>query len=208
MATVLLTRRQCRDDDLPRLCAKCGEETDNQVDRRFVWCPSWVFVFIFVGGLLPLLIAYLLARKKMRVRLPVCERHAGDWARMSLFGWLSVLGSIVLFVTGLAMDSEPGNVLAIVGGVGFVGSLIAVAVWSTFLVRPTEINEDGILLTGVDKGFAAEVKELRRGGREDDEYDDDRPRRKGYDEYDDRPRRPARRDRYDDEDDDRRRDRD
>lgn len=123
--------------------------------------------------------------------------------RAALFGWLSILGSIAVGIIGLVVMDDVGPGLAIAGGVGFVVSLIATAIWNSMLIRPTRIDEEGVMLTGVCREFADEAKDLRRGGYDDDD-DDDRPRRKKYSEYDD-----DRRDRYeDDDDDDRRRDRD
>ncbi|QEL14429.1 hypothetical protein [Limnoglobus roseus] len=205
MPNLRLPRAHCDRDDLPSICAKCGREETTLVSRTFTWCPSWVFIFIIFGGLLPLLIVYFIARKRMRVNVPLCDEHAGGWKRAALFGWTSVLGCVALLIVGLTVADQVGPIVAMVGGVGFVVCLIALAVWNMFLIRPTKITKEDITLAGVCQEFADEAKELRS------RYDDDDDRRDAYGDYDDdRPQRRTTRtrDRYEDEYEDNRRDRD
>jgi hypothetical protein len=61
MAKIRIYRYEADAEDMPRVCMKCGEETDDIRPQTFAWMPAWVHVLLFVG-LLPWLLAALLTR--------------------------------------------------------------------------------------------------------------------------------------------------
>lgn len=75
MAKVTVWRSDSDLGHLPPVCVVCGEHTDDTKTIRFTWTPGWVWILLFVGGLLPLLIVYFLVPKSMKLRLPVCPAH-------------------------------------------------------------------------------------------------------------------------------------
>lgn len=204
MAKVRLSYDQCRHDDLPSLCARCGKPSDVKLKRVFKWHPSWVIVLILFG-LLPFVIVALLTTKRMKVNVPLCEEHQSHWWHPKLFGCITLPLLLLLFFIGIVMipDRPAGNDdntvamgLWITGLAGFVVCLFAVAIWGSTRIRPLNITDESILLAGVSDEFADEAKRLREGDS------------RGYGDYDDRDsRRKSKGGRYDEEDRDDDRDR-
>lgn len=205
MAKVRLSYDQCRHDDLPELCARCGKPSELKLKRVFKWHPSWVIILILFG-LLPFLLVALLTTKRMKVNVPLCEEHRSHWWHPKLFGCLTLPLLLLVFIVGIGMlpdrpgrndDTSVATGVWIVGLLGFLVCLVTVAVWGSSRIRPLKIDDESILLAGVSDEFADEAKKLREADS-----------RGGYGDYDDRDsrRKPAR-GRYEDEDrgDDRRR---
>src|SRR4051794_10732997 len=77
---------------------KCGAEAHQTVRRTFSWAPSWIWVFLFVGGWPICLILSLLLTKKMVVYAPLCHEHRGIFTRRKVISvTLVVLGLGALF---------------------------------------------------------------------------------------------------------------
>ncbi|MBX9626845.1 MAG: hypothetical protein K2X82_23800 [Gemmataceae bacterium] len=218
MATIRVYRDEADGEEFPRLCVRCGADAEFDSRQKFSWHPPWVIVLIFVALLVYLIVALVLT-KKMTVTLPVCRRHRNHWLSRKLFVGLGLLFWVVyviaaaVFADQLPKDATP--VLIGVGIFGALGWLITAVILQNASVKPKEITDRYIELTGVDRGFADVWEEVnpppkpkRRPARRryDDEYDDDeddRPRGRRDDRYeddetDDRPRRGRPDDRYDD----------
>ncbi len=199
MASVTITCRQVRQDRLPDVCARCGAPSTFIKDKSFSWCPPWVGVLILVG-LLPWLIVWIILTKRMTVPVPLCDRHKGHWSWRTWFTVLSLLaliaGSIgtVILWANLKQGGRADDVVGFVcmGSVGlFIVWIIVVAVLQMTAIRPLEITDDFIRLTGVSPDFRdavddeydqyREERSSRRRARYEDEEDDedDRPRGRG-----------------------------
>ncbi len=185
MPLVRLGRRELDEYDLPRVCLCCGEPASRYQKKEFRWHPPWVYAFILLGlAGLPLwvLFAFLLS-KRMTVRAPLCERHKWHWAGRTLITLGVFLGLIAALCGGIAvlyaLDLEEDKISLVVAGFALV--LTAWVVLAVVLqlsgVRPAEITDRGITLTGVSERFADAV-ERAGDGDEDDEDEDDRPRRR------------------------------
>jgi hypothetical protein len=184
MPTVWLDRDEAEYGDLPPVCMRCGDEATVTRDRNFSWYPQWVIVLL-LAGLLPFLIVALLMTKRMRLKAPMCDRHAGHWFRFRLFAYGGLLGTIGLFFAGLfllaANDRTLNDVAAgvmIVSGIGFLICLFVAAFWQMSLIRAIEITDDDMRLAGVSEEFKEAVREQRRAERETEE--ERRPRRKKW----------------------------
>jgi len=182
MATVTLYREELEDNGLPPFCMRCGEPATLVKHKRFSWGPGWAVALLAVGALCfgPLfwvaLILIPLLLKKMRVPVPLCERHRNHWLPLQivLFGGIGVVvllvcSTIVLVVT----TSGPGEREAqLVGGLclGTVAFLVAMlvpaAILQTRVIRPIEITYGSITLTSVANEFAQRVKQGRHKPRD------------------------------------------
>lgn len=203
MPSVTLSDYECRRGLLPDVCAFCGAPAAGRRERTFSWHPSWVWVLILIN----LIVVALVLTKRMTVRVPVCEAHDGFWRRRATILLTSFL-LIALFVgaaVAFSMDQPPGGpdlLQTVMCGGGIVLVLawvVLAAVYSVAGVRPTEITDRDIRLTGLHEDFVAALREERardRGRRREGRYGDER------DDYDDDPddEPPRRRPRYDDRD--------
>jgi hypothetical protein len=198
MARVRLSRREAMDGDLPPVCMRCGAPSDLVKSKTFSWNPSWVWVLILCG-LLPFLIVALVLTKRMRVRAPLCQAHAGHWAWRS---WFIMGGLVVVVILGIAagvavaeLDRQPR--LRNVGGYLCVGVavfaliwLVAAAIIQANAIGPAEITDRDITLVRVAPEFADALRrERRRYDEEDEDYRRPRPRHEDEDEDEWEPRR-------------------
>lgn len=170
MATIRLTDRCSRPDDLPDVCMKCGRDTTGRVMKKFYFTPSWVWLTFLCGGLPVLVIIALIVTKSRRVSAPLCEEHKNHW---SWRNW-TIVGVLLVMVVGLisaiviASEMRLGPRTSgpeIVTGlfvVGLLGWLIMTAILSQSAIRTTEITDDALTLTGVSKEFRAAVEKWER----------------------------------------------
>src|SRR4051794_9141970 len=174
MPNVKLSRHECSRDLLPSVCMFCGEPATTRKRKTFGWHPSWVWVLILVNLIILIIVAMILT-KKMPMRVPVCDRHEGYWTRRALTLTFTFLLVAVLCVgAGSYMDAQPvtqrgdlGGLLCGGGVVLFLGWLVLAAVYSASGVRPTEITEKAIRLTGVSEIFVEALEEERARDRDD-----------------------------------------
>lgn len=166
MAIVRLGRYEVEKSQLPPVCMRCGAPAALVKNKNFRWYPSWVNVLILVG-LLPYIIVAAILTKRMTVRAPLCAAHSSHW-----------LANDILIPCGLAavfiVPCSGGFFINAVGGpragnsvgpfilLGLVGGLvvwiIAAVVVSARTIRPQEITDRSITLTGVSPAFAAAVE--------------------------------------------------
>jgi hypothetical protein len=182
MPTVWIDRDEAVYGDLPPLCMRCGADATVTKSRVFSWHPGWVNLLILVNLLVWAVVAMVMT-KKMKLKAPMCDRHAGHWFRFNLFlygglvGMLAVLCSAIpLFASNDPNLKDLGPVPLVVGGVGFLVVLIIAAVWQLNTIRAVEITEDDMKLKGVCEEFRQALREQRRAER--DAEDDPRPRRR------------------------------
>ncbi len=194
MPTVSLGRYEIEEYDPPEVCMKCGAPSSVVIRRTFSWYPPWVIITILAGLLIYAILAMVLT-KRMTVRVPLCEEHKGHWTKRTIITLLGFLG-VLIFLSLAIAASVSDDVLPEVAYVCWsltvvllVAWLILVVVLQQSAIRPTEITDRSITLTGVSAGYIEALREDRG-----DSYDDDRPRRsRGRDDDDDdRPRKRRR----------------
>jgi hypothetical protein len=186
------------EDGLPPVCMRCGAPTTVFKKRTFTWTPQWVALTAFV---LPLcIILAITLRKRVTVPIPLCKRHQNHWSwrAWAMGAPLAALAVLVLAGAGvmLALDVGENSPVFPVFFIGllilFLAWLITAAILQSTTIRPLDITEYSIALTGVSQAFVNAVYD-ERDDEDDDEDEDD----------DDSPpprRRPARSDRvYDPE---------
>lgn len=176
MATIRLEREEIEDGQLPPFCMRCGVASTLVRHKRFSWGPAWVMVLLVVGVACsgPLfLIALILIPfflKRMKVPVPLCERHRNHWLPLQvlLYGGLSIFAllvasAIVLFVIGKNAGGpweQVGGWLGMGSLVFFLLMLFPAAIMQTRVIRPVEITRDSITLTNVSREYLDVVEEL------------------------------------------------
>jgi hypothetical protein len=182
MAKVRLGRYEAEQGRLPDLCMRCTSTATATVARRFSWHPPWVGVLI-LAGLLPYAIVALVLTKKVKFPVPLCEAHKGHWKSRAWATWGSAAGlallGVGLIATLIALDQpgrrNPNPELFGYACFGWVvlalAWLIVVAVLQQTAIRPTEITDNSITLTGVHKDFAEAVRQDRGNGTGSEDLD-------------------------------------
>lgn len=98
---------------LPPRCVKTNEPITNDQYKRatLVYCPPIVFLFLFCGGLIPLLIAYLVMRKRCHLSYGLTPEISSRYFRFNsiciLVGFASLFGCV------FAAINEQGLVAAV-----------------------------------------------------------------------------------------------
>jgi hypothetical protein len=170
--------------DLPAVCIKCGAPATVRKNKTFSWQPQWVPILILVG-LLPYVIVSMILTKRKTVETPLCEAHKSYWWMYPTLMTLACLGVLGFGLVGMIAVSAAKND-GLAGGVCglsllvFLGLLVVAAVINTMRIRPAEITDRYIYLTGVSQEFA--------DAAEDEQY----RRRSAFDRHDDYEPRPRR----------------
>jgi len=189
MPTVLLTTHELRTGLLPRLCARCGEPTDEFV-RMTVPTPLSQTALGFCLPLCPplFLAVALQSKKRSSVHLPMCRPHGEDWRwrdrlTSTAYLWVVCVGYLAAIAVGIFTDLDPGVAAAGYLFVWVMWMVPAVLIW-TETVRVTKVTRWGVRLSGVDPAFVAAIREDRARAAD--------PARLPFhgdvrDDYDDRP---------------------
>jgi hypothetical protein len=161
MATLRLESADRNILDLPDVCMQCGAPATLRKRKTFSWFPPWIWILLFVCGLLPFAIVALIMTKRRTIETPLCDEHKNYWFTRQLL----VLGSFAgVFAVGflawvLVMEDDGRNDNPL-GGILCIGSLIALVAWvilavivQSTSVRAREITNSDITLVGVSKAF-------------------------------------------------------
>jgi hypothetical protein len=173
MAQIRLSKDEA-DGHLPAVCMRCGQEATTTTSKRMQWCPPWVGALILFG-LLPYLIVAVILTRRATVQAPFCEDHKRHWFNRALLMWstfflFGLVGVGGLVLVGSLENQQLKEQLMPFSGltclVGVVGWLIIVIVCQNMGIRPKEITDDEILLTGVSDAFVEAVTEGDRERKE------------------------------------------
>jgi hypothetical protein len=169
------------EDGLPPVCMRCGARATVFQDRTFTWTPQWIGALAF---LLPVCIVLMIVlRKRLTVAVPLCRRHQNHWRWRFWFllGSAAVVGLAELVGAGLlvalsARDNDPAGGLVCCGCVFLLlGWLITVGILQSTGIRPLDISDHGISLSGVSQRFVDAVYDERDDEDEDEDDEDDYP---------------------------------
>jgi hypothetical protein len=159
MATVRLESYDGRVLDLPPRCMRCAAPSTTIRSRKFSWHPQWVTVLLFVG-LLPYVIVALILTKKARVEVPLCDRHKHHWLwRLLFLAGVPVVLVVGTFLLWLLLSNLGGQIrdsasfVWVICASLFILWLIAAAIMESLSIRPEEITDTTISLSGVAKAF-------------------------------------------------------
>jgi hypothetical protein len=160
------------DTELPRACVHCGRCVELPENYSTLsWVPPWAYALILLGILG--IIAMAILRKKISVRIPICDFHKERYRNLRLAGVVMTLFSVAPIIVVIAANFT--NALT---GLGFllaisdcVGGIILLSMKP---LRPTYICRTHSFLKGADKQFLAMLPEMidpvmamraARGGR-------------------------------------------
>ena len=159
MGRIRVYRPEAGGKHFPRMCMRCGQPAEVDVQQTFIWMPGWVSILI-LAGLAPWIIVGLLLRRTMRVVVPMCHRHAGHWWKRKLFVWL---GLVFWIVFGIALvtfsDRIPKDSMGPVILSAFAGMLMWFLIAGLLMnnaIRAAEINDKRVDLVNVNRDFADE----------------------------------------------------
>lgn len=165
MATLQLTKREAESEALPNVCMLCGEMADRRVANEFCWYPSWVYLLIVVG-IIPFFIISSILGQSMTVKAPMCRKHRWHWTMRDAVvygGLLVVLGTIFGPVVWPSDPFKPRGVayyeysfLAILAVIPLF--LVASLAARRTGIRPLEITDRSICLTGVAPSFVEQLE--------------------------------------------------
>jgi hypothetical protein len=190
MSEIRLRVREA-DGFLPPVCMCCGAAASATKAKKMQWCPPWVGILI-LAGLLPYVIVAVILTKRATVQAPLWDQHQGHWLNRVLLIWGSFLLFGLIGVAGIIFGAnipppDQDNVLPFI----CIGSVAMLVVWLVIVIvcqntviRPKEITDTEITLTGVCEEFVAAVEEDREERRARkrqrpsrwDEEDEDEPR--------------------------------
>jgi hypothetical protein len=166
MAAVQLSRYEAEEGKLPPYCMRCGAPSVVFKQKRLFWIPPWFWLFFFFG-ILPWVLVRLVATKRMRVSIPLCERHKNHWKARS---WFASGGLVLLVLLAVALAIlEAHNVLdprmlgmglATIFVLGILW-LISICILDDTSIRPAEITNDSITLKRVSNAFIEPLRARR-----------------------------------------------
>jgi hypothetical protein len=130
---------------LPMCCVKCGARQPLVPrDVTFVWTPPWIWAFLPLGVLIPVVLSAVLTRRA-RLRLPLCESCNRRWSTGVLIGVATALGLVGGLVGGIALmvnDLVPAGLALLCTGV-LAPFLIGPLVTRPRFLRAKRIDERG-----------------------------------------------------------------
>ncbi|HEV3118677.1 MAG TPA: hypothetical protein VGY58_16630 [Gemmataceae bacterium] len=168
MADIKLGRYEAEEGQLPPLCLCCGAPATHYQAQTLAWQPAWSY-FVFGLTVWPLLFLGLLLRKRMRVRLPLCDAHRRSLQvqrRIAQVLMVVLLGVLVGGAVLLNREDEAGNyavnplLLLWLDGIPIMMALLLLRAGA---VRPQEITDDSITLGDVAEDFVNQWHAERTG---------------------------------------------
>jgi hypothetical protein len=166
MPTVLLTTHELRTGLLPRLCARCGEPTDDSVRVTVPTPLSQLALGTFLALCPPVFVAFALyLKKRSSAAVPMCRPHGDDWRwrdRLTSITYLTVVGGSYLaaWAVGFLAPIDPGVPALAYLFIWMAWMAPAVLLW-TRTVRITKVTAWGVRLSGVDAAFVEALREDR-----------------------------------------------
>jgi hypothetical protein len=189
---------------------RCDQAATVYKEKKFSWFPPWIGVMLLVAWPVYLILMAVMT-KRMTVSVPLCEKHKHHWLVRTVVGLVGLGLLLILLVfniviTGMVSnmgdDDVTGPLLAVLWiglGILFLAWLITLVAMQNTAIRPNEITDDTITLTGVSEAFVDAVEDARDQEEEEDPRPRPRARRQRSDRvYDPNPprRRPPPRDAY------------
>jgi hypothetical protein len=147
----------CSDSRLPPFCVKCGNPSvEPWVRQTFSWHHPGYYILL-ISPIIYAIVA-LIARKRVKVAIPLCQSHKSIrkkrlWiAAVLLLGCIPVPAMFASYISNEAADN-----LAVVLGLGmFIAGLCFLAFAPP--LKPTNIDSSGAHLKGACPEFLARIR--------------------------------------------------
>jgi len=182
MAIILLYRDEIAEGQLPAVCMRCSAPAALTRNHTFACHPKWVD-FCLLGllagllcGALVLLVALvwviiaLATTVRMRVPVPLCEKHRNHfawrlgylYAGAGTFGAIGLSALAYVIIQGIKKDGEVSELmlgfLCVLPGVVGVGWLMSALVIQYGTIKAIEITDSRITLSRVSPDFRSAVE--------------------------------------------------
>jgi hypothetical protein len=142
---------------LPPLCIKCGAPADGKpVERTIYWHHPAVYLLILAGLLMYAIVA-IVVRKSIKVRMPLCARHAQRRSIAVTLAWVLPLAGIADAII-LPQFNVDGGIVALITAVLVLTGLVLWGVVSSPL-RAKSIDQYRGILTGCCQIFLEQFPE-------------------------------------------------
>jgi hypothetical protein len=146
-------------DNLPPVCAACGQPATSAKAETYNWNPSWVLPLI-AFGLLPWVLFLLLTRRTATLAMPLCGRHTGRGRRtmqvlVAGFAVAGVVGAVGYFLHDVDRELGEHVLLSAAGVVLLTG--VAALFFTGNWIRAKGIDARTVTLDGVSVEFARAV---------------------------------------------------
>jgi TIR domain len=153
---------------LPEVCMCCGRPATTTVRRRMQWHPGWVTLTILLHPFIYIIVALCMTRRVV-VQAPLCDAHRWHWFKRSVWMWgtFVLLGLAGVGTLALASSHEQHpndraeSYACVASSVLFLVWIAVVIVCKRTGIRPTEIDDENVELTGVSEEFVEAVDEER-----------------------------------------------
>jgi hypothetical protein len=157
MGVVCLQRSRVAHEQLPGLCLRCGTAATVRRPTTFSKPQEWTFVLFFLGGI-PYFLGRALFRNRLRVTVPLCDRHRHHFAWQTGIAWggaalVAALLAGCFALMGEVADATLNNCFA---GVGIVAVVWVVALLVNRLsgITSATVDDEKALIVGVSDRFA------------------------------------------------------
>lgn len=142
---------------LPPLCVRCGSPADGKpVEKNFYWHHPALYLVILAGVLIYAIVA-LVVRKSIKVRVPLCARHAQRRSLAVTLAWVLPLAGVAdIFV--LSQFNVDGGLVALIAVVLILTGIIIWAVVG-YPIRPRLIDQYRGEFTGFCETFLQQFPE-------------------------------------------------
>jgi len=143
-----------RSQALPPNCVKCGVRSSTWLTKKFSWHPPALYVLLFLGPLLYLIIA-LIVRKNVSLSVPLCAQHDEARRRKSWIGGILLVACLPLPIA--LANVIPGDMITgvsiLLGAAMFLVGLIVLNLAAP--LKATMIDDYWVEFSGAGPGFMA-----------------------------------------------------
>jgi hypothetical protein len=180
MASIVLSRYEAEEGDLPEICMLCGAPAIERKRRRFISHPFWVYVLLPFGWLPYIIVASILT-VRVRCYTHLCSRHRNHWVMRTLIIWGVFAGLVVLILGSFTVAALIGEkaMTGIVAGTLCIGSLVLMFLWLASIpilqvtaIHPADVTKRRLTLKCISPEFADAVWEYREERRAEAEQED------------------------------------
>jgi hypothetical protein len=144
-----------RGAQFPSVCLKCGYPAGTFIKKKVYWHPSWLLALILLG-LWPYIIATLLVRKGMELKMPLCKVHRKKYRLFQILSPAIIAGGFCLLISGAYLPQDYSGVAIGAGILVVIFGLIFWHVTST-LLKATAIDGERGIFRGAAQEFLASI---------------------------------------------------
>jgi hypothetical protein len=168
VAEVQLGRYEAEEGALPPVCIRCGQPATSYKARQLSWLPALTNLLLLIN-FWPYLLALAFFWHQMTLLAPFCDRHTHYWARRRVFTQVTVillisvmLGGLLIYFSSIdAGASGLGMFLFLSWAIGLIW-LAGIGLLRWNALRPVDMTEETMTLTGVAPAFASRLRKEKR----------------------------------------------